>query len=83
MLPGFDATSWYGIFAPAKTPRDIVLKLNNEIVRALMTREMRERLAQDGSVAVGDTPDVFSVFFQGEVAKWAKVIRDAGLKSEL
>ncbi|MEQ1774236.1 MAG: tripartite tricarboxylate transporter substrate binding protein [Burkholderiales bacterium] len=82
-LAGFDATSWYGIFAPGKTPRDVIVKLNAEIVRALGTREMRERLAQDGSVPVGDTPDAFSAFFQGEVAKWAKVIRDAGLKSEL
>ena len=81
-LPGFDATSWYGIFAPGKTPRDIVAKLNGEIVRALATREMRERLAQDGSIAVGDTPEVFSAFFQGEVVKWAKVIRDAGIRQE-
>lgn len=82
-LAGFDATSWYGIFAPVKTPRDIVLKLNNEIVRALGTREMRERLAHDGSLPVGDTPEIFSAFFQGEVAKWAKVIRDVGLKSDI
>jgi tripartite-type tricarboxylate transporter receptor subunit TctC len=82
-LAGFDATSWYGIFAPVKTPRDIVVKLNSEIVRALGTREMRERLAQDGSVPVGDTPEIFSAFFQSEVTKWAKVIRDAGLKSDL
>jgi len=81
-LPGFDATSWYGLFAPGKTPRDVIAKLNAEVVRALATREMRERLAQDGSAAVGDTPEEFSRFFQGEIVKWAKVIREAGIRQE-
>lgn len=67
-------------FAPGKTPRDIVAKLNTEIVRIITAREMRERLQQEGTEVTRDTPEEFTRFFHGEISKWAKVIRDAGIK---
>lgn len=67
-------------FAPGKTLHDIVAKLNTEIVRIITSREMRERLQQEGTEVARDTPEKFTRFFHGEIAKWAKVIRDAGIK---
>jgi len=79
-LKGFDATSWYGIFAPAQTPRAVVAKLNEEIGRYFRLPETRASLAKDGTVTVADTPEEFDRFFRSEVAKWAKVIKQAGIE---
>jgi len=79
-LKGFDATSWYGIFAPAQTPRAVVTKLNEEIGRYFRLPETRASLAKDGTVTVADTPEEFDRFFRSEVAKWAKVIKQAGIE---
>lgn len=79
-LAGFDATSWYGVFAPGKTPRDIVARLNAEMVRIMESREMRERMQQEGAVPVGGPPEEFAKFFQSEIVKWATVIREAGIR---
>jgi tripartite-type tricarboxylate transporter receptor subunit TctC len=81
-LPGFEAASWYGIFAPAQTPREVIAKLNRESARILETSEMREYLLREGAEPVGGTPEEFAAYFKSEIAKWAKVIRDAGIKSE-
>jgi tripartite-type tricarboxylate transporter receptor subunit TctC len=81
-LPGFEAVSWFGVFAPAKTPRDIIAKLNAEMVRALESREIRERLQQEGAVPAGGSPEDFAKFFQSEMTKWANVVRTAGIKAQ-
>ncbi len=81
-IPGYDVTNWFGVSAPAKTPRAIVDRLNSEIVRALNAPDLRERLTSQGADPVGNTPEQFTVFVQNEIAKWAKVIRAAGIKGE-
>jgi tripartite-type tricarboxylate transporter receptor subunit TctC len=81
-LPGFAVTSWFGVAAPAKTPRPIVDRLNREIVRALATPELRERIVGMGADPVGNTPEEYTRFVQNEIVKWGKVIRFAGIKGE-
>lgn len=78
-LPGFEATSFYGIAVPAGTPKAIIAKLNAEIVRIVTAPDMREKLHEQGAEAVGDTPAEFATFFRKQMDKWAKVIKDAGI----
>jgi tripartite-type tricarboxylate transporter receptor subunit TctC len=79
-IPRFDATSWNGVFVPAGTPRAIIDKIHDGVVRALQTPEARERLTNDGAEPVGSTPEQFAAFVRAEMAKWGKVIKAAGLK---
>lgn len=79
-LPGYEATSWQGVVAPAGTPRAIVLKLHSQITRALRSPEVAERLAAEGSEAGGNTPEEFAAFIRREIAKWSKVVKEAGIK---
>lgn len=81
-IPGYDVTNWFGVSAPAKTPRAIVDRLNSEIVRALNAPDLRERLTSQGGDPVGNTPEQFTAFIQNEIVKWAKVIQAAGIKGE-
>jgi len=79
-VPGFEASSWFGIFAPAGTPKEIVAKLQAEIARILKTPEMTERLAQQGAVAVGNTSAEFTAYVQSELTKWAGVVKASGAR---
>ena len=79
---GFDATSWFGLLAPAGTPKDIIAKVNSASVKAIAAPEMRERLAAQGADPVGNTPEQFAAFIQAEVVKWAKVVKDSGASAE-
>jgi tripartite-type tricarboxylate transporter receptor subunit TctC len=81
-VAGYEVAGWYGVLAPAKTPRTIIDKLNVEIVRILRSPDVQTRLAADGSEAVGSTPDQFGAHIKAEVAKWRKVIQEAGIKAE-
>lgn len=81
-LKGFEFSTWYGVAAPAGTPRDIVAKLNGEIVRIVKLPEVRDRLAAEGSDVVGDTPEEFTAFVRSEVARWARVVKEAQIKAE-
>ena len=81
-LPGFEATSWYGVSAQGGTPRDVIAKLNQDINRVLQSSEMRARLEAEGAEASGGSPEEFGAFFRAEIAKWGKVIRAAGIKLE-
>lgn len=81
-LPGFEAASWYGLFTTAGTPREVIVKLNRETARILDTPEMRDYLQREGMDAAGGTPDDFSAHFKAEIAKWGKVVREAGIKAE-
>jgi tripartite-type tricarboxylate transporter receptor subunit TctC len=81
-VPGYEATQWYGVLAPAKTPPEIVKRLNAELVQILQLPDVKERLAGDGAEPVGDTPEQFGKFIRAEIAKWAQVARDAGIKQE-
>ena len=81
-IPGFEVTTWFGVAAPAKTPRAIVERLNGEFVRALNSPDLRERLIAQGADPVGNTPEQYTAFIQNEIAKWARVIQAAGIKGE-
>ena len=81
-LRGFDIATWFGIFAPAGAPPDIVARLNGEIVRILHTPEMKERLALLGAEPIGNKPDEFAAFIKAEIPKYAKVIRASGARAD-
>ncbi len=78
-LPGFSAVQWWGILAPAKTPPEIITKLNAEINRILASDEMKPRLAEQGAEPVLMTPDAFTKFVREEIAKWRKVVKERNL----
>ncbi len=78
--PGFEATTWSGLVAPAGTPRPIINKLNAEVAKALKDPEMLAKLAADGSEPIGGTPEQFATFLKAEHAKWGAVIKEAGIK---
>ncbi len=79
-LKGFDATSWFGLLAPAGTPKDIIVKINAASVKALGSPEMRERLAAQGADPVGNTSEQFSAFIKAEIDKWAKIVKASGAR---
>ncbi len=76
-LPGFDVTNWIGMFAPAGTPADIVAKLNSEIMRVMRLPEVQSRLVTEGAKSRANTPAEFSAYQKSEIAKWAKLIKEA------
>jgi tripartite-type tricarboxylate transporter receptor subunit TctC len=78
--PQIEADNWYGLVAPAKTPRPIIAKLNAAAVAAMKTAEVREKLAPQGAILVGDSPEEFTEYIRSEIAKWAKVVQAAGIK---
>jgi len=78
-VPGYEFGIWFAMFAPAATPKPIITRLNQEIVKALAAPEMREKLAQTGVNAETSTPEQLGKHLQAEVAKWAKVIKAAGI----
>ena len=81
-LPGFESVQWYGLLAPAQTPKDVVTRLHGEMIKILQQPDIRERFAGDGADPVGNAPDQFARFIQTELAKWAKVAREAGITPE-
>jgi tripartite-type tricarboxylate transporter receptor subunit TctC len=81
-VPGFDAASWYGAFAPAGTPKNVVAVLGKEIVRIMNGQDLRERFAADGFEPAGSGPREFSAFLREELVKWAKAVEMAGVKPE-
>jgi tripartite-type tricarboxylate transporter receptor subunit TctC len=81
-LPGYQANLWYGVFAPARTAREVVEKVNAEVDRILKLPDVRERFAGLGVEATGGTTADFSAFFRADIAKWARVAKTAGLALE-
>ena len=81
-VKGYEVNAWYSVHAPAGVPREIVAKVNRELRRILDLPDIRERLKQLGSEGAGNTPDEFARFVRAESAKYAKAIRDAGVKVE-
>jgi tripartite-type tricarboxylate transporter receptor subunit TctC len=81
-LKGFEVNNWYGIFLPTGTPKDIVTKLNAEVVKALAAPDVKKRLIEAGIVATSSSPEGFTAYVKAESTKWAKVIKDAGITVE-
>ncbi len=81
-LPGFESTNWNGILAPAGTPREIVMKLHDEIARRVLAPEERDKLLRDGYEISGLGPEQYAAFLRAETAKWAKVIKMGNVKAE-
>ena len=79
-LPGFEATSWYCVVAPAGTPRPVIDRLNAEIIKALNTPEVKQRLSEDGADLETTTPEGLAAFVRAELPKWAKAVKDSGAK---
>ena len=77
-IPGFEASGWYGAFAPAATPREIIAKLNGEINRLMRQPDVAQRLAGDGVEAVTMTPAEFGTYLHSEIVKWGKVVKISG-----
>ncbi|HUQ74274.1 MAG TPA: tripartite tricarboxylate transporter substrate binding protein [Burkholderiales bacterium] len=81
-VPGYDVGVWFGVLTVAGTPRDVVQRLNTEMVKILASADVRERFGKMGVDVVAGTPDQFSQFLKSEVVRWAKVIQDAGIKAD-
>ncbi len=81
-LPGFDAVSWFALFAPANTPKPIIDKLQAEVRRILKTPDIMKKLADNGLDPVGGTSEELAAYQKSEITKWAKVVKDSGAKAD-
>jgi tripartite-type tricarboxylate transporter receptor subunit TctC len=81
-FPGYEVRSWFGLFAPKGTPQPIVERLSVETREALRDPTVRDRLAGNGFEPTGSAPAEFAAFVQGELARWARVVRELGIKVE-
>ncbi len=81
-FPKFEATAWYGVLAPAGTPRPVVTRLHGATVKALQLPDVKERLGNVGFELVGSTPEQFGAYIKSEIIKWAKVVKASGAKPE-
>lgn len=79
-VPGYEAVQWYGLFAPAKTPKEVIARLHGAMTGALQSPSIKEKLAMDGAEPVGNTPEEFARFLRSETEKWGKVVRAAGMQ---
>jgi len=79
-LKGFQAVAWNGLTAPARTPKDVVTKINRDVLRVLKSPDLLERLKAEGSDPVGNSPEQYGAFLREEIAKWRKVIQFANIK---
>jgi tripartite-type tricarboxylate transporter receptor subunit TctC len=81
-VPGFEAVGWFGMVAPAATPKDVLVKLNSELTRALATPDVKERITSLGAEVVSTTPDGMDQFNRAQIALWAKVVKASGARIE-
>ena len=81
-VPGYEASTWYGVLAPAHAPSAVVARLHGDIVKILADAALHARLADQGFDPVGSTPEEFGAYIKSEILKWGKVVRDAGIRPE-
>jgi tripartite-type tricarboxylate transporter receptor subunit TctC len=79
-LPGFDSLNWNGIVGPAGMPKDIVARLNREIVRAVNLPDIKEKVIAQGNFVIGDTPEQFGAYIRAESEKWARVVKQGNIR---
>jgi tripartite-type tricarboxylate transporter receptor subunit TctC len=77
---GFDAVTWFGLLAPAGTPKEAVAKLNAEFNKALKLPELNKRLSDEGADPAGGTPEQFAALIKDEIPRWGKVVKESGAK---
>jgi len=82
VFPGFESDNWYGMFFPAGTPRDVVARMNAEVIKAVKAKEVTDFMAQEGATPVGSTPEALSAQLHKEIDRYAKVIQAADIKVE-
>jgi tripartite-type tricarboxylate transporter receptor subunit TctC len=80
-VKGFESSTWYAVLAPAQTPRDVVNRINADVVAILNQPDVRERMSKEGADPVGSTPQELAAYMKSEIAKWAKVIKAAGIQA--
>ena len=81
-VPGYEASSWFGTLAPVGTPQSIVMRLNSDALKALQRREVQEALMRQGMDPTGSTPGEFDAYLRSEIAKWTRVVKEAGIKAD-
>lgn len=81
-LPSVEAVNWYGILVPAKTPREIIARLNEGIVKSLNDKDLRGKMIERGADPITNTPDQFTAFLRGDMERWAKTVKASGIKVE-
>ena len=81
-VPGYEAYSWVGMIAPAGTPREVIARLNRDIVEILKQKDVAEKLNAQGALPVGDTPEQFGAYIKAEIEKWGAVVRSSNIKAE-
>jgi tripartite-type tricarboxylate transporter receptor subunit TctC len=81
-MPDLQIENWYGMLAPAGTPAAVIATLNRVATEAMRDPAVKEKLATQGAVLIGDTPEHFRSFIEAEITKWTKVIKDAGIVAE-
>jgi tripartite-type tricarboxylate transporter receptor subunit TctC len=81
-IPGFESQQWFGLFAPAALPKDIVARLHGETRRIMEYPDIRERLAADGGEPIAMTTDQFTTFIRADAARWMRVIKTSGASAD-
>jgi len=81
-IPGFETVNWFGVLAPAKTPRAVIVKLNSEILKALKDPDMGARLQSNAMLPLGSTPEEYGAYMRNETEAWKKIIKATGIKAE-
>lgn len=81
-MPGFEVGAWQGLMAPANTPRPVIQRLNAEVMKALQSAEVRQKLALQGVEPLGSTPDEYDAYINSEIARWGRVVKQAGITLE-
>lgn len=81
-VPGFDASSWFGLTGPAGMPREVAIKISSDVARVLKVPEMRDRFVAQGADPVGSTPDEFAAYMRAETAKWARLVKTSGARAD-
>ena len=81
-LPGYEFTSWFMLLAPAGTPRDIVMKINQAVTETMKSRELAERFANEGTEIVTGSPEQARTFLNAELTQWSRIIKERGIKSD-
>src|SRR5262249_47017345 len=81
-VPGYEASAWFGIVAPAAMPREAIARLNAEVNRAINLPDMKERFAQQGAIPAPGTAEEFSALIRSEIVKWGKVVKASGARVE-